>query len=120
MGKIVGKENGVCPYCLIYKEMRRESEMRNRTQSILWILAVVLLAGTVTAPAGASDAPRMPKEELRAKLGSPDIVIIDVRAQTDWLLTKQKIKGAVRENPRQPEKWIDRYSKDKTIVLYCA
>jgi len=26
---------------------------------------------------------RMPKEELREKLGSPDIVIIDVRAQTE-------------------------------------
>lgn len=94
--------------------------MRRRTEAILWLLAVALWAWTVTVPARASDAPRMPKEELRAILGSPDIVIIDVRAQTDWLLTKQKIKGAVRENPREPEKWIDTYSKDKTIVLYCA
>jgi rhodanese-related sulfurtransferase len=47
-------------------------------------------------------------------------VVIDVRSYTDWLLSGDKIKGAVRENYRDFEGWSAKYSKDKTIVLYCA
>ena len=42
----------------------------------------------------------MEKEQLKAQLGNPDVVVLDVRAFTDWVMTKEKIKGAVRENPR--------------------
>ena len=68
----------------------------------------------------AAEAPRMEKEQLKAQLGNPDVVVIDVRAFTDWVMTKEKIKGAVRENPRDVEDWRGKYPKDKTIVLYCA
>ena len=68
----------------------------------------------------AAEAPRMEKEQLKAQLGNPDVVVIDVRAFTDWVMTKEKIKGAVRENPRDAEDWGGKYPKDKTIVLYCA
>jgi rhodanese-related sulfurtransferase len=68
----------------------------------------------------AAEAPRMEKEQLKAQLGNPDVVVLDVRAFTDWVMTKEKIKGAVRENPRNVEDWSGKYAKDKTIVLYCA
>ena len=68
----------------------------------------------------AAEAPRMEKEQLKAQLGNPDVVVIDVRAFTDWVMTKEKIKGAVRENPRDVDDWSGKYPKDKTIVLYCA
>lgn len=68
----------------------------------------------------AAEAPRMEKEQLKAQLGNPDVVVLDVRAFTDWVMTKEKIKGAVRENPRDVEDWSGKYPKDKTIVLYCA
>ena len=68
----------------------------------------------------AAEAPRMEKEQLKAQLGNPDVVVLDVRAFTDWVMTKEKIKGAVRENPRDVEGWSGKYPKDKTIVLYCA
>jgi hypothetical protein len=29
-----------------------------------------------------------------------------------------KIKGAVREDPKQVSSWIDKYPKDKLLVLY--
>jgi hypothetical protein len=35
-------------------------------------------------------------------------------------MTKEKIKGAVRENPRDAEDWGRKYPKDKAIVLHCA
>ena len=68
----------------------------------------------------AAEAPRMEKEQLKAQLGNPDVVVLDVRAFTDWVMTKEKIKGAVRENPRDVGDWIGKYPKDRTIVLYCA
>jgi len=68
----------------------------------------------------AAEAPRMEKEQLKAQLGNPDVVVLDVRAFTDWLMTKEKIKGAVRENPRDVQDWSGKYPKDKIIVLYCA
>jgi rhodanese-related sulfurtransferase len=53
-------------------------------------------------------------------LGAADTSIIDVRAATDWLMTNLKIKGAVRENPKDVDRWASRYPKDRTVILYCA
>ncbi len=39
----------------------------------------------------------------------------------DWDNSKVKIQGAVREDPdKNVKSWAEKYSKDKTIVLYCA
>jgi rhodanese-related sulfurtransferase len=86
------------------------------------VLIVTLFAFVSYPSTGglAAEAPRMEKEQLKAQLGNPDVVILDVRAFTDWVMTKEKIKGAVRENPRDVEDWGGKYPKDKTIVLYCA
>jgi rhodanese-related sulfurtransferase len=63
----------------------------------------------------------MSKEELKSMLGNPEVIIIDVRAGGDWDKSKEKIKGAVREDPNKKAKsWAEKYSKDKTIVFYCA
>lgn len=64
--------------------------------------------------------PRMSTEELKANLGAPDLVVIDVRAAKDWNGSDRKIAGAVREDPASPEKWAGNYPKEKTVVLYCA
>ncbi len=67
----------------------------------------------------AGTTPTMTKEALKAKLGSADVVIIDVRAGKDWKSSELKIKGAVREAPKDVS-WMQKYAKGKTIVLYCA
>ena len=67
----------------------------------------------------ADDIPRMTTEELKARLGNPDVVVIDVRVPTAWKNSKDKIKGALREDPMTVEAWIDKYPKDKTYVFYC-
>jgi hypothetical protein len=43
-----------------------------------------------------------------------------VRRNSHWTSSDLKIKGAVREKPNEIQSWADKYSKDKTIVLYCA
>jgi rhodanese-related sulfurtransferase len=68
----------------------------------------------------AKDVPRITKEELKAKLGSPDLVLLDVRAKSDWEKSDEKITGAVRMNPETVDTWAGTMPKDKEIVLYCA
>ena len=94
------------------------------TKRELRVFAVVLsfiILGMVGGMALAAEVPRIGAEELKALLGNPEVIIIDVRAGGDWDKSKEKIKGAVREDPNKKAKsWADRYSKDKTVILYCA
>jgi len=83
-------------------------------------LLIFLMAGILTVFAKSADVPRMTKDELKAMLGNPDLVILDVRAQKDWKGGDSKIKGAIREDPKSVKSWAEKYSKDKTFVLYCA
>lgn len=66
-----------------------------------------------------ADVPRMIIEELRSQLGKPDLLIIDVRSTKDWEKSDVKIKGAIREDGNMFDSWVNKYPKDKTIVLYC-
>jgi hypothetical protein len=83
-------------------------------------LVIFFMVGAFTMPVWSADAPRMGKDELKAMLGNPDLVIMDVRAKKDWTDGDSKIKGAIREDPESVKSWVEKYSKDKTIVLYCA
>ena len=83
-------------------------------------LIIFFMVGILTTFAKSADVPRMTKDELKTMLGNPDWVILDVRAQSDWKGRDSKIKGAIREDPESVKSWAGKYSKDKTIVLYCA
>jgi rhodanese-related sulfurtransferase len=94
-----------------------------RSPSVLQVLVVafgVAVIGLLTGSAIAAEVPTITKEELRAKLGDPNVVVVDVRQPRDWKASDVKIKGAIRENPGDIAGWADRYPKDKTLVLYCA
>jgi hypothetical protein len=67
-----------------------------------------------------ADVPRMTKDELKALLGKPDVILLDVRAANDWKDSDLKIQGAIREEPGQIKSWSKKYSKEQIIVLYCA
>ena len=82
------------------------------------VVSLVLLA--IGSLSFAEEAKRMTKEELKAMLDSPDLVVVDVRTGRDWTGSDQKIKGALREDPRKVDDWAAKYGKEKTIVLYCA
>ncbi len=81
---------------------------------------IFFMVGILATSAKSADVPRTTKDELKAMLGNPDWVIIDVRAQSDWKGSDSKIKGAIREDPESVKSWAGKYSKDKTFVLYCA
>lgn len=85
------------------------------------VLALLLGAGTLDISLSAGDdVPRIAGTELETRLGQADIIVLDVRRDSDWNSSSEKIKGAARENPAHFRNWADKYPRDKTIVLYCA
>lgn len=87
------------------------------------VLAVFILTAVFTLLTSigiAADTDRMTKEELKKIMGDNTVLILDVRAGRDWSSSEFKIKGALRANPKEFNTWSDQYSKDNTLVLYCA
>jgi hypothetical protein len=68
---------------------------------------------------GVSKVPRMGIDELKGRLTDAQVVVIDVRSPHDWDDSTTMIKGAIRENPEEVDRWKDKYSKDNVIALYC-
>ena len=93
--------------------------MTHRYNKALPILLLISVIAGLTAIASASDVPKVTAEELRAMLGNPDLIIIDVRIERDWKASALKVKGAAWEDFLDVDTWARKYPKDKTIVLYC-
>jgi rhodanese-related sulfurtransferase len=92
-------------------------------KKMILLVAIVMVfaaAAVFATPAAAQDVKKMTIEELKGMLGNPDLVIIDARRDGDWKLSKVKIKGAVREDLENVSSWMNKYSKEKTLVFYCA
>ena len=70
--------------------------------------------------AWADDTHTMTKEQLRPLLTESDVIVIDVRTNYDRDNGKAKIPGALREEGMKFASWMNKYPKDKTLVLYCA
>jgi predicted sulfurtransferase len=84
------------------------------------VMTGFVLSWMLVTIAQTEEIPRMTKEDLKGMLGKPEVIVIDVRSKADWDGSKLKIKGAVREDPKKVASWMDKYSKDKVIVFYCA
>ena len=88
-----------------------------------WVItaALLLLMGCAHAPTSEIRVPRITKEEVKSMIGEPGLIILDVRTARDWKDSEWKIKGAVRDDRRgKSNEWMDKYPKDKILVLYCA
>jgi len=84
-------------------------------------ILIALTNGLLTAFGLCSDVPMMTKDELKAMLGNPDLVIFDLRLSSDYSTSDLKIKGAVRPTKGIPlYDTILKYPEGKTLVLYCA
>ena len=94
--------------------------MKKNFIRIVLVAASVALATLMGQTATAADIPRMTKEDLKAKLGTPHLIIVDVRVGTDWKASEVKVKGAVRGDPQNIVSLAKQYPKDTTLVLYCA
>ena len=90
-----------------------------RSKFTLWLLACLILMFTASF-AGADDFTFISKDQLKAELTNPDVIVVDVRSPHDWDSSQWKIQGARRESPAQAGQRMAEYPKDKTIVFYCA
>jgi len=94
---------------------------RSLSQLLLVVLCVVLCGLIAQQGNSLTQVQRITKEELKALLNDPSVVVIDVRTDWSWKESDKKIKGAVREDPLADAKtWASRYPREKKIVLYCA
>jgi predicted sulfurtransferase len=82
------------------------------------LLAFANPSGLQADNAGA--VPEISAEEVKQMLNHPDTVIIDVRQPRNWWRSTTKILSAVREDPHNVTQWIGKFSKDKTLIFYCA
>lgn len=87
-------------------------------KNIILLLVFVFFAGATSVMAGGVKT--MDKDELKAMLDSPELVVLDVRTGKDWSSSEYKIKGAVRLMGKDVSKAMGEFGKESTIVLYCA
>jgi rhodanese-related sulfurtransferase len=92
--------------------------MKGAIVTILIAVFSLVIGGISVEKSAAEDVPRISKEELKPKLGNPDMIILDVRHETQWKASNRHIIGAFHENPEEVKAWADKYPKDKTLVLY--
>ncbi len=86
----------------------------------LFPFVLLLIAVFACGAEKTGDTRMMSAAQLLPMLEKRDLIIIDVRTSYEWDKSKVKIKGAVREEGMRFGSWMNKYPKDKIIVLYCA
>lgn len=83
------------------------------------LILVFSLVASLALPAVAAEVPRIRPDEVNALLGSPDLILLDVRAKSHWEKTDRKIRGARRVDPDKVEDWTGTIGREARVVLYC-
>ena len=94
--------------------------LRKVVSTLTMVMGLTMLSVLLHAVLAEAAVSKMTKEELRAKLDDPNVVIVDVRLGKDWKASEEKIKGAIRADAKDVESLTTQYPKDKTLVFYCA
>ena len=95
--------------------------MDKRIIAVTSVVILILAAtGCNLISAGSAETERISVEQLQGMLGRTDVIVVDVRSNSDWNKSELKIKGAVREELSAISSRIDTYPKGKTLVFYCA
>ena len=101
----------------------RRSYLESRRFVAVGILLAVSASLLIAGCQGKEDpkaSGEMSKEDLKGRLGDPELIVIDVRMAKAWEDCDSKITGARREDPAMLSTWAKHYGKDKTIVFYCS
>jgi hypothetical protein len=97
----------------------KEEKMQKAKLGVLALAAGLLLV-FLGGCEGRVEAPRLKRDTLKSWLADPQVILLDVRVPKDWQNSAKKIKGAVRQDPKEVKTWAATLPKDKKIVLYCA
>lgn len=85
-----------------------------------WFAAIGVGAIVLASFIAGADDIRVTKEELQKKLKDNSVVIVDVRTGQDWSASEFKIDRSVRVRLDEVNTLASKYSKDRTLVFYCA
>lgn len=85
---------------------------------IFLVLSIMLVL--LISVASEAAVPKITVDELNSIWGEENLVIVDVRKESDWEESDTMIQDAVRGDPGAMEEWMDKYPKEKKFVLYCA
>jgi len=94
-------------------------KQRNVFHAVMLIMIMIGMPLSTYVRA-AVDAPRISKEDVKALLGDPGVIILDARTGSSWYNSDKKIKGAVRVDPDEVSSWAGSIPKDKKIIVYCS
>jgi len=95
--------------------------MNKRMIAVTRIIVLTLVAaGCALTSSGIAETERISATQLEGMLGRSDVIVVDVRAGSDWNHSDSKIRGAVREDLAAISSWMDKYPRGKTLVFYCA
>jgi hypothetical protein len=93
--------------------------MKNIAASLTFsFLILLLVSGCANSPFADDAVTRISKEDLKAQMGEPNLILLDTRTGSDWNNSDQIIQGAKRADPKKFSEWEEVYPKDATIVLY--
>ncbi|MBI5250025.1 MAG: hypothetical protein HY912_11070 [Desulfomonile tiedjei] len=81
-------------------------------------MSVILGFSALVAALEADGISRLAKEELRAMLESPELVVIDVRDSSDRESGDSKTRCAVGKHPSKVELSAKNHSPQKNLVNY--
>lgn len=104
-------------------EVRIRLEKRKRGTAIVvfWCILFSLCSGCVTSREKPNpEIPRISVEDLKSRLDHPLLIIVDVRSDMAWKMSRSKIKGALRKNSGRVDSWAALLPKDRIIVTYCT
>jgi len=94
--------------------------MKRAAPAVSGGLFLLLASLFLSSAAAAAEPVRITKDELRKRMGTPGVVVVDVRIGGGGIWGDRKIAGSVREDPLDVNAWAPRYAKDQPIVLYCS
>ncbi|MDF1592526.1 MAG: hypothetical protein P1P89_13495 [Desulfobacterales bacterium] len=84
------------------------------------VILALVASGCALTSSGFAETGRVSAKQLEGMLGRFDVIVVDVRSNSDWNKSELKIKGAVREDPAGISNRMDKYPKGKTLIFYCA
>ena len=63
------------------------------------------------------EVPRITAKELQSMLDRKDLLILDVRPLFQWEESRDKIQGALHEDPTKVDSWSHKYPKEDTVIV---
>ena len=98
----------------------KQAQFMRQGASACFVFLLIFGQAAVSVAGDTRDVSRIAVHQVKAMLGRSDTVIIDVRTYRNWWRSSKKIPTAVREDQSKVKQWIEKYTKNQTLIFYCS